>query len=85
MASFPASLAVGDIAGKYISIADEMLLQCVIMRRGNRSVAERRTRHRKVAGSSPLRSGRKFSSQCSTFCADYYFGIRSTPGYRSSM
>ena len=50
MASFPASFAVGDIAGKYISIADEMLLQCVIMRRGNRSVAERRTRHRKVAG-----------------------------------
>ena len=48
MASFPASLAVGDITGKYISVADEMLLHCVIMRRGNRSVAERRTRHKKV-------------------------------------
>ena len=37
---------------------------------------ERRTRDRKVVGSSPAG---EFSSQGSTFCADSYFGIRSTP------
>ena len=43
----------------------------------------RRTRDRKVAGSSPDSSGRvEFPSPGSAFCADSYFGIRST--YRSS-
>ena len=36
---------------------------------------ERRTRDRKVPGSSPGRSGGRIL----TFCADSYFGIRSTP------
>ena len=42
-------------------------------------VVERRTHDWKVAGSSPGRSGGKFSSPVSSFCADSYFGIRSTP------
>ena len=40
---------------------------------------ERRSRDSKVAGWKPCGSGGKFSSPGSTFCADSYFGIRSTP------
>ena len=40
---------------------------------------ERRTRDRKVPGSSPCRSGGRISSPGSPFCADSYFGIHSTP------
>ena len=40
---------------------------------------ERRTRDRKVPGSSPGRSGERISSRGSALCADSYFGIHSTP------
>ena len=40
---------------------------------------ERRTRDRKVADSNPCWSGGIISSPGSTFWADSYFGIRSTP------
>ena len=52
---------------------------------GDSIVAERRTRDRKVSGSSPGRSGGRIFFRVSTFCVDSYFGIRSTPCYRSSM
>ena len=43
-------------------------------------MAERRIRDRKVAGSSPGRSGgRFFFFPMSIFCADSYFDIRYTP------
>ena len=45
---------------------------------------EHRTRDWKVAGSNPCWNGGRFSSPGSTFCADSYFGIRSTPCYHSS-
>ena len=40
---------------------------------------ERQTRDRKVAGRIPGGAAGEFSSPGSTFCADSYFGIRSTP------
>ena len=40
---------------------------------------DRRTRDRKVAGSNPDRSGGTIFSPGSTFCADSYVGIHSTP------
>ena len=42
---------------------------------------ECRARDRRVPGSNPGKSGGRtfFSSPGSTFCADSYFGIRSTP------
>ena len=40
---------------------------------------ERQIRDPKFAGSNPCWSGGEFSSPGSTFCADSYFGIRSTP------
>ena len=43
---------------------------------------EHRTCELKVAGSSPGRNGGEFSSAGSVFSA--YFGVRSTPCYRSS-
>ena len=46
---------------------------------GDSIVAERRTRDRKVSGSSPGRSGGRIFFPVSTFCVDSYFGIRSTP------
>ena len=47
---------------------------------GGAQKLERQTRDRKVAGSSPDRRGRRYSSPGSIiFCADYYFSIRSTP------
>ena len=47
---------------------------------GNSSVVrERRTRDQKVASSIPARAAEEFSSSGSIFCADSYFGIRSTP------
>ena len=36
-------------------------------------------RDRKVPGSSPGGAAGEVSSAWSTLCADYYFGIRSTP------
>ena len=46
---------------------------------------ERRTRDRRVAGSSSAGGEGEFSSPGLTFFADSYSGIRSTPCYRSSM
>ena len=46
---------------------------------GDSSVVQRWTRDRNVAGSSPGRCAGEFSSPESSFCADSYFGIRSTP------
>ena len=46
---------------------------------GDSLVVERRTRDRKVAGSSPSRSGGEYFSPWWVFCADSYFGIPSTP------
>ena len=40
---------------------------------------ECRSPDRKVSGSSPGRSGERISSPGSTFCADSYFGVRSSP------
>ena len=40
---------------------------------------ERRTRDRKVAVRIPAGAAGQFSSPGSTFCADSYFGIPSTP------
>ena len=40
---------------------------------------ERRTRDRKVAGLNPCWSGGRIFFSGSTFCADSYFGICSTP------
>ena len=45
---------------------------------GNSSVVERRTRDRKVSGSSPGLCDGSIFSPGSAFCADSYFGIRST-------
>ena len=46
---------------------------------GDGSAVERRTRDPKVAVRVPAGAARAFSSAGSTFCADSFFGIRSTP------
>ena len=53
---------------------------CIIPGAGIAQWLERRTSDRKVAGVRiPAGATGEFSSPGSTFCADSYFGIRSTP------
>ena len=83
MSKFSAPL--GALSGDYAGIA-ACQQNYNLSRFSSVSVGERRTRDRKVLGSSPRRRGGRFSFSFSsssffqsTFCADSCFGIRSIP------
>ena len=63
----------------FVSDGDYTILSHLIWEAGIAQWLERWTHDQKVAGSNPRRSGGELSSPGSTFCADFYFSIHSTP------
>ena len=73
------------VAAVFVAVCIVAILICTIGITSNNRAAgiaqwlERRTRDRKVAVRIPAGAAGEFSSPGSTFCADSYFGIPSTP------